>query len=224
MPTFNDLYYTTVGSTALKPEYVDQYDVGLSYQYSKPADIFNNFAVQIDGYHNRVKDKIVAIPAANPFRWQMKNYGNVSVTGVDVSVDMGLQWCRYWNLGLRLAYSYQVAADQSFDKSSPYYGGQLPYSPWHSGSAILNIAWKNLELTYSFIYTGERYTSSANIPVNYVEPWQTNDVAVSYTHPFKAWKLRTSVQVNNICNQQYEVVRGYPMPGTNFRIIVGATF
>ncbi|MCQ2360586.1 MAG: TonB-dependent receptor [Paludibacteraceae bacterium] len=224
MPTFNDLYYATVGSTSLRPEYVDQYDVGLSYQYSKPADIFNNFAVQIDGYHNRVKDKIVAIPAANPFRWQMKNYGNVSVTGVDVSVDMGLQWCRYWNLGLRLAYSYQVAADQSFDKSSPYYGGQLPYSPWHSGSAILNIAWKNLELTYSFIYTGERYTSSANIPVNYVEPWQTNDVAVSYTHPFKAWKLRTSVQVNNIANQQYEVVRGYPMPGTNFRVIVGATF
>lgn len=224
MPTFNDLYYATVGSVSLKPEYVDQYDVGLSYQYSKPADIFSNFAVQIDGYHNRVKDKIVAIPAANPFRWQMKNYGNVSITGIDASVDMGLQWCKYWNLGIRIAYSYQVAADQSFDKSSPYYGGQLPYTPWHSGSAILNFGYKGLGFNYSFIYTGERYTSSANIPVNYVEPWQTHDVAVSYTHPFKTWKLRTSVQVNNIANQQYEVVRGYPMPGTNFRIIVGATF
>ncbi|MCQ2336473.1 MAG: TonB-dependent receptor [Paludibacteraceae bacterium] len=224
MPTFNDLYYAIVGSPSLNPEYVDQYDVGLSYQYSRPADIFCNFAIQVDGYHNSVKDKIVAIPAANPFRWQMKNYGKVSITGADVSIDMGLQWSKYWTLGLRLAYSYQKASDQSFDKSSPYYGGQLPYTPWHSGSAILNIAYKTLSLNYSFIYTGERYSSSANIPANYIEPFYTNDVALSYTHPFKVWKLHTSVQLNNLCNTQYEVVRGYPMPGFNFRVIVGATF
>ncbi|MCQ2369004.1 MAG: TonB-dependent receptor [Paludibacteraceae bacterium] len=224
MPTFNDLYYAIVGSPSLNPEYVDQYDVGLSYQYSRPADIFCNFAIQVDGYHNSVKDKIVAIPAANPFRWQMKNYGKVSITGADASIDMGLQWSKYWTLGLRLAYSYQKASDQSFDKSSPYYGGQLPYTPWHSGSAILNIAYKTLSLNYSFIYTGERYSSSANIPANYIESFYTNDVALSYTHPFKVWKLHTSVQLNNLCNTQYEVVRGYPMPGFNFRVIVGATF
>lgn len=224
MPTFNDLYYQNIGSANLKPEYVNQYDIGVSYQLSKPTAVFTNFGIQVDGYHNDVENKIVAIPSANPFRWQMKNYGKVSITGVDVSMDLGLEWCCYWNLGLRLAYSYQVAADHSYEPDSPYYGGQLPYTPWNSGSAILNIAWKKLELTYSFIYTGERYSSSANIPVNHIDPYMTHDVSLSYTHAFKKWSLLSSLQVNNLANEQYEVVKGYPMPGINFRIVLGASF
>lgn len=224
MPTFNDLYYQNIGNANLKPEYVNQYDVGLSYQYSKPSDIFCNLAIQIDGYHNYIENKIVAIPSSNPFRWQMKNYGKVSINGADVSIDMGLQWCKNWALGIRLAYAYQQAADKSYDKSSPYYGGQLPYTPWHSGSAILNLSYKDIALNYSFVYTGERYSSSANIPANYLQPWYTHDLALSYAHKFKEWRLKASVQVNNIFNQQYEVVLGYPMPGTNFRIVLGTSF
>src|SRR5699024_4044258 len=34
MPTFNDLYYTFVGNTKLQPEYVQQWDLGLTYHYS----------------------------------------------------------------------------------------------------------------------------------------------------------------------------------------------
>ena len=30
--------------------------------------------------------------------------------------------------------------------------------------------------------------------------------------------MRTTAEVNNIFNQQYEVVQCYPMPGTNFKI------
>jgi vitamin B12 transporter len=30
--------------------------------------------------------------------------------------------------------------------------------------------------------------------------------------------------VNNLLNQQYEVVRSYPMPGTNFRVIAQVKF
>jgi len=221
MPTFNELYYQNVGSATLEPEYVNQYDVGLSYQYSRPSDIFCNLALSVDGYHNNVENKIVAIPSSNPFRWQMKNYGHVSITGVDASVDMGIEWCKYWNISLRLAYSYQIAMDKSYKESSPFYGGQMPYTPWHSGSAIFNIAWKKLVLTYSFIYTGERYSSSANIPQNYIDPFMTHDISLSYTHPFTKWSLLTSLQVNNIANEQYEVVKGYPMPGTNFRVVVG---
>ena len=76
MPTFNDLYYTSIGSADLDPEYVNQYDVGISYQYLNSSGIFSGFDVQVDGYHNFVENKIVAIPASNPFRWQMKNYGS----------------------------------------------------------------------------------------------------------------------------------------------------
>ena len=218
MPTFNDLYYTSIGSADLDPEYVNQYDVGISYQYLNSSGIFSGFDVQIDGYHNFVENKIVAIPASNLFRWQMKNYGKVSITGVDASMDFSFQWSRFWAANLRLVYGYQIAADLSYDKDSPYYGGQLPYTPWHSGSVIADISYKTLNLNYSFIYTGERYSSSANIPVNYVQPWYTHDLAISYGFAVKKVDMRVGVEVNNLLNQQYEVIVGYPMPGTNFKL------
>ena len=197
---------------------MNQYDVGISYQYLNSSGIFSGFDVQIDGYHNFVENKIVAIPASNPFRWQMKNYGKVSITGVDASMDFSFQWSRFWAANLRLVYGYQIAADLSYDKDSPYYGGQLPYTPWHSGSVIADISYKTLNLNYSFIYTGERYSSSANIPVNYVQPWYTHDLAISYGFAVKKVDMRVGVEVNNLLNQQYEVIVGYPMPGTNFKL------
>ena len=35
--------------------------------------------------------------------------------------------------------------------------------------------------------------------------------------------MRICAEINNIFNQQYEVVQCYPMPGTNFRIIISIT-
>lgn len=220
MPTFNDLYYTFVGNSMLEPEYVTQYDLGLSYHYHDGKHIFSDFGIQLDVYDNQVENKIVAIPSSNPFRWQMKNYGQVRINGIDVSMDFGLQWCCYWNLDLRLAYSYQESKDLSYVANSPYYGGQMPYTPWNSGSAVLNLAYKTIGLNYSFIYTGERYSSSANIPANYIQPWYTHDIALSYAFKIKSVKCTASAEVNNLFNQQYEVISGYPMPGTNFKIIL----
>ncbi|MBO4370835.1 MAG: TonB-dependent receptor [Paludibacteraceae bacterium] len=222
MPTFNDLYYTDIGNARLDPEFVNQYNVGLGYRFAHPDKTVSDFGVQVDAYHNDVENKIVAMPSSNAFRWQMKNYGRVRIDGVDASVDVGFKWCKHWALGLRLAYTYQQAADLSYDSSSPYYGGQLPYIPWHSGSVVSDVSYRNWTLNYSFIYTGERYASSANIPVNYVQPWYTHDLSLSYLHNFQNWKLKGSIQVNNLFNQQYEVVVGYPMPGTNFRLVISA--
>ena len=104
------------------------------------------------------------------------------------------------------------------DRRSPFYGGQLPYMPWHSFSAIVGMTWRQWTANYSFIYTGERYESSANIPENYSKPWYTSDLSLSRVSKFRCFALRATAEVSNIFNQQYEVVQCYPMPGTNFKI------
>ena len=78
-------------------------------------------------------------------------------------------------------------------------------------------------LNYSFIYTGERYESSANIPENHALAWYTSDLALSKDFRLRHSQLRASVEVNNLLNQQYEVVQCYPMPGTNVKIIISWT-
>ncbi len=216
MPTLNDLYYTFIGNKDLDPEFTSQYNVGVTYAKNFAHGTLSRMELQVDGYYNQVDDKIIAMPTSNQFRWTMLNLGYVETRGVDVAVQ------GYLNIGKvtispRLSYTYQKAQDFT-DPTSEWYGGQIPYVPWHSGSVIVGGEYKSWSWNYSFIYTGERYEAVANIPENYAQPWYTHDMSVSKTFTLKRCELRTTAELNNILNQQYEVVQCYPMPGTNFKI------
>ena len=216
MPTFNDLYYTDVGNIALKPEFATQYDGGIQYDKTWSNGVVHALRVQADGYFNQVKDKIVAIPKGNgQYRWQMMNYGYVEIRGCDLSASTTLDLTHDVFLTVAGNYTYQKAQDFT-DPMEITYGGQIAYIPWHSCSATANLKWRGLSFNYAFIYVGERYHNSANIPANYEQPWYTHDLSISYS--MKHWHF--AVEINNIFNQQYEVVLNYPMPGINGKAIV----
>ena len=67
MPSFNDLYYTFVGNSALDPEKAMQYDLGLRYGFEPFRGLVSDF--KADFYYNMVTDKIIAVPTVNQFRW-----------------------------------------------------------------------------------------------------------------------------------------------------------
>lgn len=215
-PTLNELYYTTVGTSNLSPEYTSQFDIGSTWTVVRDKGLLERLEIQIDGYYNRVDNKIVAIPSSSQFRWTMMNIGRVDVWGVDAALQSGWRVGRTSH-GLRLSYSYQDAGDKTDEKSS-WYDGQIPYTPWNSGSVAYSGNWRLWSWNYSFIYTGERYESVANIPENYTQPWYTHDLSVSRDIPLGKLALRATLEVNNLFNQQYEVVRCYPMPGTNWKL------
>ncbi len=216
MPTFNDLYYTFIGNKALKPEYTTQYDLGFTYDLTFKDIILRGIQLQADGYFNKVEDKIVAMPTSNQFRWTMMNFGLCHIWGLDASVKA--QWTIFdTDITTSATYTYNRAMDHT-DSNSEWYGGQLPYIPRHAGSAIVTATRGAWSANYSFIYTGERYEASANIPENYSKPWYTSDISLSREIKTKPCTLRLSAEVNNLFNQQYEVVQCYPMPGTNFKI------
>lgn len=223
MPTLNDLYYTFIGNIRLDPEYTDQYNVGVTYRKEWADRWLRLLEVQADAYYNEVENKIIATPTSNFFRWTMINLGKVEIRGVDVALQSLWQWHRDWTLTGRLAYTYQRAQDFTNPKED-FYGGQIPYIPWHSGSAVVNLNYRSWEANYSFIYTGERYSSQANIPANYQLPWYTSDFSIGRTMQAGPGNLKLTLEINNLLNQQYEVVICYPMPGTNFKFIAQYTF
>ncbi len=223
MPTLNDLYYTFIGNVNLDPEFTTQYNVGATYTRSFKHTWLRQLELQADVYYNEVENKIVATPTSNFFRWTMVNLGNVEIRGLDLAVQTAWEPARELQLVGRLNYTYQRAQDFT-DPGSEFYGGQIPYIPWHSGSAVVNAAWRRWELSYSFIYTGERYSSSANIPYNYQQPWYTSDLSLGRSWAVWRGELRATLEVNNLLNQQYEVVACYPMPGINFKLIVQYAF
>ena len=219
MPTFNDLYYADMGNSKLNPESALQYDLGFVLNKDWKQGIVDHFRLQVDGYYNTVHDKIVAYPKGQQFRWTMLNLGKVHIKGVDAMAEVGLEPAKDWKVTARLQYTYQDARDVT-DPNTSYYKDQIPYIPWHSGSAILGLSWREWDLSYSFIYSGERYSQQENILYNHLQPWYTHDMSVAY-HARK-WSAR--LDVNNIFSQDYDVILNYPMPKRNYMLTLEYNF
>lgn len=222
MPTFNDLYYTFIGTRTLKPEYALQYDLGVNYRIS--SSLVKFAYIQANVYYNEITDKIIAMPANNPYFWTMVNLGKVDIRGAEIKTDVAVEAGKNLMLTLKLNYTYQKAVDKTSEKDK-YYRHQIPYIPWHSGSAIASLEYKSWGMNYSFIYAGKRYNAKHNNTDNEMQPWYTNDI--SFRKDFSGRhriKYRILLDINNMMNQHYEVVLSYPMPGRNFRLTFDMTF
>jgi len=222
MPTFNDLYYTDMGNASLVPESAIQYNVGfvLSRHYAKGP--VSHVQLQADAYYNSVHDKIVAYPKGQQFRWTMLNLGRVHIKGLDVEAEATAPLRKDLLVTCRAQYTYQDARDVT-DPANSFYDDQIPYIPWHSGSAILGLQWKGLTLNYSFIYAGERYNQQENIKYNYMQPWYTSDVSAAYQWQRGRTLYRLQLEVNNLLSQDYDVILNYPMPKRNYGLSLDIT-
>ena len=217
MPTFNDLYYTNLGNTNLKPEYAKQYDIGVTWQQNFSSGILQAISFSTDGYYNKVTDKIVAVPRQNLFMWTMLNFGKVDIKGIDAGIQLFFKPVHQIHLFVKGNYTYQKTKDLS-DPSSATYKDELPYTPKHSGSANFGLEYKAFTFNYNALFSGSRYRLGENIPYNELSSWNTQDISVAYRLHSKqnnTWKL--TFELNNIFNQQYDIVKYYPMPGRSFR-------
>ena len=220
-PTFNDLYHTDLGNADLRPELARQHSIEVAYRVSKKV-------YQIDAslsyYYNRVTDKIIAYPKGQQFRWTMLNLGTVKINGVDAHTDFSFFLPQNFTLRARLNYTYQTAIDVT-NPEDTYYGHQIPYIPWHSGSVVGGLDWKSKRgdhygFNYSFIYVGKRYCQQENTVYNEVLPWYTHDLMVYAEwciHTNHDYWLKANIELNNMLGQDYEVIRNYPMPKQNIR-------
>lgn len=217
MPTFNDLYYTFIGNTLLRPEFAKQYDLGITYLTSFRQQRLAYIEVQGDVYYNQIKDKIIAQPGANLIRWIMYNLGRVDIKGAELNFKTGWKFGNDLAIGTAINYTFQQALDVT-DPTEDNYRQQIPYIPKHSGSFLTKIDYRKWHANYSFIYTGYRYNQKANIIYNYMEPWYTHDFALGYQFKLHQANFNLNAEVNNVLNQYYDVIPNFPMPGRNYRL------
>ena len=215
MPTFNDLYYADMGNSKLSPERVTQYNIGLLYEHNS-SSIISGARISADIYYNRVKDKIVAYPKGQQFRWTMLNLGLVDIRGIDLTGLLTINPYKDLYLTVRGQYTFQRAIDIT-NPADNYYRDQIPYIPRHSGAAVANAQWRGWGLNYSWIYVGERYNQQENIRYNYTQPWYTSDISVSKDFKLGRVSLRGLIEINNLLSQDYDVILNYPMPKRNYR-------
>ncbi|MBQ1699648.1 MAG: TonB-dependent receptor, partial [Bacteroidales bacterium] len=211
MPTFNDLYYTTVGSKSLLPEDALQFSFGAAWSPLSGPE--GDLSLKADVYRNYLRNKIIAVPTSNQFRWSMYNLGKVRMTGAELAGEYSRTVGRV-GFGLAGRWSFQRASDLS-DRDALTWKGQIPYIPLHSGSADLYATFDGWRLDLICFATGERFSTSANLPAYRLAPWTSLDAALAKEFKVLGRQATARLSLNNLLDEQYEVVDNYPMPGFN---------
>lgn len=216
MPGFNDLYYHIIGNAGLNPEKSVQWNLGVAYskQFNKKIRQIN---FSIDGYHNKVRDKIIAVPFQNLFSWTMLNLGKTDTKGIDLTSEANGSLNSNWHWNIRLSYTFQKAIDIT-DVSSSRYKNRLPYTPDHSGNFTILSDIKSWSAGYSLVFSGTRYALGENNPFNQLNGWGTQDLFLAKKFSFQLIKGNIKAELNNFTNLQYDVIRYYPMPGRSYKI------
>ena len=246
IPTFNDLYYNEVGNVKLLPENAQQLNLGTTIgkqlDFVPPDDSAVKWhqkqwalTFSADGYYNRVKNKIVAVPSKNLFVWTMLNYGKVEMCGIDVSTSVSYTfvYSNLYSFHLSGNYSLQRAVDKS-DANAKTYGHQIPYTPLHSGAVSASVKFlSNFEFCYTLVAAGKRYALRQNVETNELPPYCDHSLSFSYEYPlyqknkkacWTQYRFGAKVEVLNLANKHYEVVRNYPMQGRSFRFSTWVKF
>lgn len=220
VPTFNDMYYLRIGNTNLKPERATQYNVGLTWK-DRLSPVFSDLTISVDGYYNRVRDKIVALPTL--YIWKMMNMGEVAISGIDANLSAEISCSDYISFLLQGNYTWQKAIDIT-NETAKNYKDQIPYTPKHAGTASISILNKWLNLSYLLSCAGDRYSLPQNIKDNLIGRYVEQTISVNREFQLHNVKLRLQGEIVNVGNLNYEIIKYYPMPGRSYRMLVSCYF
>ncbi|WP_315510606.1 TonB-dependent receptor domain-containing protein [Hoylesella nanceiensis] len=218
MPSFNELYYLKFGNTKLRPELAMMVNCGLTYKGS----LFNKAKIEttVDAYYNKVKDKLVAFPSL--YVWKMVNFGKVNIYGLDLTTNVSWPLSKDFSLQGTLSYSLQQALDRS-DRTTYSFNKQLPYTPKHSAHCTLVAKLPWLSVGYSMSTNSERYSMMQQTSEYRLTPFTEHSVTLSKDFMLKQVKMMCSLTLQNITNQQYDIIKYYPMPGRQLRFTASLT-
>lgn len=200
LPGFNDLYWPSGGNESLKTEKSIQAEFKSQAQYKK-------FLFTVSVYVNHVNDWIQWIPQASGL-WSAVNQKKVLSRGMEGCIGKSFISNR-WIITPDIAYSFTktTALDHYFDKNQ--IGKPLIYIPQHKVITSVKFVKDGHHLRLSYHLTGKRYdtTDQSNaLPVIHLTD-------ISYSYVQKKYKL--NLGINNLLNQQYNIIRYFPMPGIN---------
>ena len=214
-PSFNELYYEHYGSTDLQPERTNQLNAGLTWRHHYTKE--SSFTLTLDGYYNQVEDKIIAVPY-NMFIWNNINMGRVKTWGIDATASITQCLNDKQLLILNGNYTWQqVQNDTNGDYNK---GKQIAYTPEHNGG--FSVAWENpwVNVSANGIFVSSRWANNEHYPGTMIDGYSDFGMTLYRDIHYKKSLFNLRLDVKNIFNTQYEIVRFYPMPGRSWQVTI----
>jgi len=104
------------------------------------------------------------------------------------------------------------------DATAKEYKNQIAYAPRVFGSARLSLEMPWAKVACSMLYSGHRYVTGQNLEVNNLSGYKDYSVSAERDIHLRRITLNLRVEVLNLLNENYEIVRNFPMPGRSYRV------
>jgi vitamin B12 transporter len=223
-PTFNELYWNGLGNKDLKPERSISFDAGMFYRFRLLA--VNE--LEVSYYNINTTDRIVWTPVGGV--WRPLNIGKVRSEGIDAVLNSKFEFSNSWVSSLGLNYSYGSAIKKNEDfAGDPSYNKQLIYLPQEMIKASFMIHYlttskllKSVSFNLFYKFYTRRYTNFENTA--FIPRFDVVDA--NFGAGIRVWELNAGLKfiVNNVLNESYNVLPGYPMPLRNFKFEISLKY
>lgn len=211
-PSFNDLYWPqdafAVGNPDLVPETGNNYDVGITSNYSV-------LSMSINYFNNDVENLILWAqdPAVNNL-WTPNNISKTSTKGVETSLNISLLEGKFV---INCEYTYMEALDKGPDKNK--HNKYIIYRPKNKYDITATFKYKSFEWNTIYHYVGLRYTNATN--TKWLESFNTLDTNLTYRFNIDELAFNSTFEISNILDESYMRVLGTAEPGRMFKVSLG---
>ncbi len=203
IPTLNELYWPdmiwAVGNPDLKPEKSTEYELSVEQQFGE------NVKAKVLGFYKKVKD-LIEWEEVSPWRWMPVNIGKARIRGIEMEAEIN-----FGKVDLLLSYTYQDPEDLENDK-------KIIDRQRHDFNAnIVYTSDNGLTVSLEGNYTSNYVSTTGNHKCYFI----MNAKLSQKFNISKTIKGTVYLKGRNILDREYEVTKGYPMPGQ--QLIAGVT-
>ena len=209
-PTVNDLFFPGFGNPRLQPENSVSWEVGVDQKLWS-----NRIRVGATYFHNDFENLIQIINIPGTFLFQPSNIGTAKSEGVEVYGEIDpVDW-----LTVYANYTYTRTEDlQTFKPLR-----RFPHNRWATGATF---RWDTLTLFAEAVVVSEQFESATNVR-SYNRGHHRVDVGGTY-QLWGRWglmeKAELTARFNNITDERYHEIFGFPAPGFNCLIGLRVAF
>ncbi len=194
-PSVKDLYLFNPANTDLQPEKLWNYEIGIN-QY-----LGQHFSIDVCGFYYE-GDQLIQMAVVEPGKMLNMNVGSNKAKGFEVS----LRSTPLTHLSLNLSYSY-LDSDEKIPFAPNKFNYFISYKLNKLNVSLYGEAIQNLYTSYQLNQFPPKTTIEKS----------SNYGVVHMKFSYELFKnFNWSLSLENLFDESYEILKGYPMPGRTF--------
>jgi len=213
-PSFNDRYWQPGGDLTLKPESGNSVEFGGNIIIASHPRW--NLSSDISLYYYIINNMIVWKPSSA--YWTAQNYQKVNSKGAEINLKFATCYDKVNYISrLNANFNHSVIAETQ-NPNDPLNGHTMPYSPRIITSWYNAVTYKQFGCELWHHFTADRYVDETL----QLDPYQTFSMSLYGGFNLSQFNIKLSAQCDNMFDENYELIRLYPMPGRTytFRIFI----